>query len=84
MCSPIGIKRPLDKPMMSENEIKALEKGIEPVFKDYETKGLNQRAINKLIGESNAQWYLGKKTKDPIVEIVTTLGDYKRPQIAPP
>lgn len=64
LCSPIGLKRPIDKPMMSESEIKALERSIEPVFKDCETKGLSQKAINRLKVESIAQWqsnrsYLG-------------------------
>ena len=34
----------------------------------------SQQQIKKVIGKGNANWYIGKKTKDPVVEMVTKLG----------
>lgn len=54
-----------------------MEKNISPVFKDFDKKNLSKREIYKATNRSNQQWYLGKTTKDPVIELVTSLGDYK-------
>lgn len=58
-------------------KIRELERNISPVFKDFDKSNLTQREIYKATNKSNQQWYLGKKTKDPVVEHVNRLGDYK-------
>ena len=50
LCTPIGQKVPLDKPKMKRSEIKKMDVGIVPIFKDFDEKGLSKASINKAIG----------------------------------
>ena len=82
ICSPIGQKWPLDSPELDILQQLEMDAAIVPIF-DSEAdngKALTKKAINKMIGKANAQWYLSKKQKDPIVDQVIKLGDYRRPQ----
>ena len=81
ICTPIGQKWPLDSPELDILQQLEMDAAIVPIFDSKDDrKTLNKKAINKMIGKANAQWYLSKKQKDPIVEQVIKLGDYRRPQ----
>ena len=54
------------------------------IFKQFDKKGLNKKSINKIVGESNIQWYLTKKTKDPLIDHLVDFGqEFKVPAKEP-